>query len=70
MDHNSKDNLALEALNEKVVSSFNLQYSATHTEALKSNEDGQFYFLETSARVGGAHIAEMVEYATGINLCS
>jgi|CXWK01.1.fsa_nt_gi hypothetical protein len=68
MDHNSKDNLALEALNEKVVSSFNLQYSATHTEALKSNEDGQFYFLETSARVGGAHIAEMVEYATGINL--
>jgi hypothetical protein len=26
------------------------------------------YFLETSARVGGAHIAELVEAATGINL--
>src|SRR6185312_15803221 len=26
------------------------------------------YFLETSARVGGAHIAELVEEATGLNL--
>jgi biotin carboxylase len=26
------------------------------------------YFLETSARVGGAHIADLVEAATGINL--
>ena len=26
------------------------------------------YFLETSARVGGAHIAELVEAATGMNL--
>ncbi len=28
----------------------------------------ELYFLETSARVGGAHIAELVEAATGLNL--
>ena len=39
-----------------------------HTELIKSHNDGQFYFLETAARVGGANIAEMVEAATGINL--
>ena len=26
------------------------------------------YFLETSARVGGAHISDLVEVATGINM--
>ncbi|MFN2445815.1 MAG: ATPase, partial [Vicinamibacterales bacterium] len=31
-------------------------------------ETGVFHFLETSARVGGAHIAELVEAATGVNL--
>ena len=30
--------------------------------------DGKLYFLETSARVGGAHIADLVEAASGINL--
>ena len=30
--------------------------------------DGTFVFLETSARVGGAHIADLVEAATGVNL--
>jgi hypothetical protein len=32
--------------------------------------DGQPYFIETSARVGGALTAEMVEAATGVNLWS
>lgn len=64
----SEDNKALIKLNEQILHGFNLRYSATHTEALKSDQDGKFYFIETSARVGGAHLAEMVEYATGINL--
>ncbi len=68
MDHDAVDNKTLEQLNQQVISGFNLRYSATHTEALKSHADGKFYFIETSARVGGAHIAELVEYATGINL--
>ncbi len=68
MDLSTEDNKALEKLNQQILNGFNLQYSATHTEALKSNDDGKFYFIETSARVGGAHIAELVEYATGLNL--
>ncbi|MEO8129728.1 MAG: ATPase, partial [Bryobacteraceae bacterium] len=31
-------------------------------------EDGKLYFLETSARVGGAHIADLLEAATGMNM--
>src|ERR1043165_9497385 len=42
--------------------------AVSHTEFIKGREDGRFYFLETSARVGGANIVELVEAATGINL--
>ena len=44
------------------------RYSASHTEFIKSKEDGKFYFLETASRVGGAHLCEMVEASSGINL--
>ncbi|MCS7046254.1 MAG: hypothetical protein NZO58_07850, partial [Gemmataceae bacterium] len=40
----------------------------THTEFIKSRADGKFYFLETAARVGGAHITDLVEAESGINL--
>jgi biotin carboxylase len=33
----------------------------------KSKAAGAFYFLETAARVGGAYIADVVEFASGIN---
>jgi hypothetical protein len=42
----------------------------THTEFIKGEEDGRYYFLETAARVGGANIAEMVQFATGVDLWS
>ncbi|MCI4649752.1 MAG: ATPase [Phaeodactylibacter sp.] len=64
----SDDDRAVQELHAKVMDAFGMQFSASHTEFIKSNEDGQFYFLETSSRVGGAHLAEMVEYASGINL--
>lgn len=67
-DLHSDDNHKLEKLNHQIMLGFNMRYSATHSEALKSNNDGKLYFIETSARVGGAHIAEMVEAATGLNL--
>jgi hypothetical protein len=41
---------------------------ATHTEFIRGKEDGKYYFLETSSRVGGAHIPDMVEASTGINI--
>ena len=39
----------------------------SHSEFIQGR-DGKLYFLETAARVGGAHIADLVEAATGINL--
>jgi hypothetical protein len=50
------------------MKAFGLKNGTSHTEFIKSREDGQMYFLETASRVGGAHLAEMVEAATGINL--
>lgn len=64
----SDDEKELTAFNEGVMKAFGMKYSASHTEFIKSNEDGKFYFLETSSRVGGANLAEMVEFASGINL--
>lgn len=54
--------------NEKVVAAFGYVRGITHTEFIKADSDGRFYFLETAARVGGANIVEMVEASTGINL--
>lgn len=58
----------LRELNRRIIQAFGLLQGATHMEFIKSSEDGQFYFLEVAARVGGANIAELIEYATGINL--
>lgn len=64
----SDDDKKLRALNKKLMAAFGMQISASHSEFIKSKDTGEFYFLETSARVGGANLAEMVEAATGINL--
>jgi biotin carboxylase len=68
LDYNSEEYLALKKANEKVLSSFGLIYGATHTEFIRGNENGKWYFLETSSRVGGAHIPDLVEASTGINI--
>ncbi len=56
------------AVNERVMAAFGLVNGVSHTEFIQARADGEIYFLETSARVGGAHIAELVEAATGLNL--
>jgi len=63
----SPDVAALKEANRAVVEGFGLKQGASHTEFMKAHRDGKFYFIETSARVGGAYTAEMVEQATGIN---
>ena len=55
-------------LNQKILCAFGLASGVSHTEFIRSSESGSLYFLETSARVGGAHIAELVEFGTGVNL--
>jgi hypothetical protein len=59
---------ALRELNEKVLTAFGLERGCSHTEFIRASADGRVYFLETSARVGGACIADVVEAATGLNL--
>jgi len=55
-------------LNEKLLRSLGMLRGVSHTEFIESDEDGKFYFLETSARVGGANLSELVLAASGINL--
>jgi biotin carboxylase len=59
--------VSLQELNSRTLTSFGLPRGASHTEFIRG-DDGQYYFLETSARVGGAYIVDVVEAATGINL--
>lgn len=68
IEYNSADDKAIKKQNEAVMKAFGMKHGATHTEFIKCKEDGKIYFLETSSRVGGAHLAEMVEAASGINL--
>ena len=57
----------LSSLNTRVVETFGLQISASHTEFIR-DDTGRFLFLETSSRVGGAYIANMLAHATGVDL--
>ena len=64
---NSEEAMGLEKINKEVLDKFGIQNGATHSEYIRGI-DGQYYFLETSSRVGGAHITDMVEAATGVNI--
>ena len=66
--YDSEDDKAIKALNEQVIKGFGLKHGAAHSEYIKCKDNDKIYFLETSSRVGGAHIAEMVEAASNINL--
>ncbi len=68
--YNSADDKAIKKVNEQVIKGFGLKHGAAHSEYIKCKEDGKIYFLETSSRVGGAHLAEMVASASNINLWS
>ena len=64
---NSDDDRTLKGLNKLILKAFGYVRGVSHSEYIKA-EDGTYYFLETSARVAGAHIAEMIEAATGVDL--
>jgi biotin carboxylase len=57
---------ALLDANRRLQAGFGLGRGVSHTEFIR--DGGSFLFLETSARVGGAFIADTIEAATGINL--
>lgn len=66
--HGSANEKKLFAINRKLVKALQLERGAAHAEFIKSDADGEFYFLEMAARVGGAYIADVLEAATGLNL--
>jgi biotin carboxylase len=58
----------LRAINRDLLAALGLLRGVAHAEFIQAHADGEFYFLECAARVGGAYINEMVEAATGLNL--
>jgi len=58
---------ALKEMNARLLGAFGLLRGVSHTEFIQAH-DGRIYFLETSARVGGAYIVDVVEAAAGVNL--
>ena len=58
---------AILGLNARLLTAFGLERGATHAEFIRG-ADGQYYFLEVAARVGGANIEQLVEAASGLNL--
>jgi hypothetical protein len=56
------------AFNKQIIKALGHTHGPTHAEFIKGHADGQFYFLEIAARVGGAHIADLVHKARNVNL--
>ena len=66
--HEAPEKKKLHAINRRLIKAMRMETGATHAEFIKSEADGDFYFLEIASRVGGAHIADVLEAASGINL--
>ena len=64
----SEEDAKLREINRDLIAALGLVRGVSHAEFIRAHADGEFYFLECAARVGGAYINEMVEAATGINL--
>ncbi len=67
LDSKSEEAIEVLELNRKVLKSLKLLRGVSHSEFIR-DEHGKLFFLETSARVGGANLSSLIEAATGINL--
>ncbi len=67
VEQGSEVDRTLTSTSQRILKAFGLRDGVSHTEFIRAHSDGQIYFLETSARVGGAHIADLIEQASGIN---
>jgi biotin carboxylase len=68
LDRTTPERRDLRHFHDQLIEALGLVRGVTHTEFIRAEADGKFYFLEASARVGGAYISDVVEAATGINL--
>ena len=64
----SSESKALLKMNRALIEALGLVRGVTHVEFLRGHHDGQIYFIEIAARVGGAYISDVIEAATGVNL--
>jgi biotin carboxylase len=68
LPYKSKETKELEKLNKKLLKGFEYERGVAHAEFLQCAETGKFYLIEVAARVGGAHIADVLDFACGFNL--
>jgi biotin carboxylase len=68
LDRAAPETQTLLQFNRELLRVLGLPRGVAHAEYIRAHADGRFYFLECAARVGGANIAEAIEYATGVNL--
>ncbi|MCL4868170.1 MAG: ATP-grasp domain-containing protein [Anaerolineae bacterium] len=68
LDRDGEEAKQLQEHNKALLKGLGLERGAAHAEFIRGYEDGEYYFLEVAARVGGANISESVEQAAGVNL--
>ena len=68
LERGSPDEVALLELNRGLLRMLGFVRGVAHSEFIRGLDDGRFHFIETAARVGGAHIADVIAAATGANL--
>lgn len=68
LERDSYESTKLVIENQRIMYHLGHMMGVAHTEFIRAEADGQFYFLETAARVGGANIDRMVKAASGIEL--
>lgn len=66
--YRSKERKELETMNRALLMAFDYDRGVSHAEFLQSAETGEFFLLEVACRVGGAYIANVLEYACNFNL--
>jgi biotin carboxylase len=71
LDRDGEEARGLREIHARTLKALGMVDGVTHSEFIRpfdrSVADGGFLFLETAARVGGAFIAEVAEFASGVN---
>jgi len=66
--YKSKERKQLEVMNRALLMAFQYDRGVAHAEFLQCAATGEFYLLEVACRVGGAYIANVLEYACNFKL--
>jgi hypothetical protein len=67
LERGGEEAAGLERIHAQTLEALGMTNGVTHSEFIRAAADGEFYFLETAARVGGAFIADVTEAASGVN---